>query len=226
MKEVNDEAGAFQDIPLVSAYAGDMKFMVPFIREGGAVSHSNAHGDTILHADADGWQHRMVEFLILSGVDVNIQNKDGDTALHTVTRSRTVPAEGRFLRDSVPEKARKETFRELLLFGKVDAEILNVQGANALHLAAHEGDSLAITELLMARRELVDKVTSKGATALLLAILREHVECAKLLISFGADISVTLTDGVRRLDLLRSGENVQLRLLCDAASAEGAEPGN
>ena len=198
----------------ISAYAGDMHFIVSYLREGGPASFTNTHGDTILHAAADGWQHRMVEFLIIWGVNVNAQNKDGDTPLHVLTRSSEVPFEGKLLLDSEPEQARRNTFRNLR---KTDTSIKNIQGANALHLAAYRGDLVAIQELYsIDRKSLIDEVTSKGVTALTLAILEEHVECVKLLINLGANINFKMTigsDSFRPIDLLHSSENAELRSL-------------
>lgn len=202
--------------PHISAYSGDMRFIVPFLREGGTVSHSDPHGDTILHAAASGWQHRMVQFLILTGADVNAQNKDGDTALHAIIRSRAVPspAKGQWLRGTELDEARRATFIELFI-GSADRTIKNVQGASPLHLAAHEGDLFAIDLLLLAGSEAVDLPSSKGATALALAILEEHVECARRLLMAGADPNIELVDGIRPADLLHSSEIPGLKCLCD-----------
>jgi ankyrin repeat protein len=57
--------------PNLSAYAGNLDFVVAFLRAGGPVSHADANGDTMLHAAATGWQHRMAELLILFDADVN-----------------------------------------------------------------------------------------------------------------------------------------------------------
>jgi ankyrin repeat protein len=144
----------------------------------------------------------MGEFLILSGADVNAQNDVGDTPLHMVTRTRDIPAEGQFLRNRfvgkiVPQEARKATFR-MLHFRKANMRITNVHGANAIHLAAHAGDLLALDELLSSGGlDLIDEVDAKGLTALALAIACEHVDCIKRLINMGADLKFRLPNGTR-----------------------------
>jgi ankyrin repeat protein len=204
-----------ENVPHVSAYTGDMNFMVSYINAGGPLSQRNANGDTILHAATDGWQYRMVEFLALSGSDVNAQNKQGDTPLHTIVRSRETPFEGEFLQRIANEDARRETFRILLHHG-ADLCIKNMQGANALHIAAHDGDLIAIEELLVGKRiKSIDTVTSKGVTALVLAIFQEHIACVKHLITLGPDLNFLLPSGNTPLTLLHKSENADLRAICD-----------
>lgn len=217
------KADSSENVPHISAYAGDMNFMVPYIQAEGPPSQRNTDGDTILHAAADGWQHRMVEFLVLSGADVNVQGKHGDTPLHTIVRSRDLPFEGQFLRHIAPADARRETFRMLLRHG-ADTSIQNKQGANAVHIAAHEGDLVAIDELLLGgRNKSVDAVTSKGVTALVLAILQESVDCAKRLIAFGADVNFRFQDDFTPLRMLYSSENAELRALSNGIDTNRTE---
>ncbi|MHB0947393.1 MAG: hypothetical protein ACYC3B_09500, partial [Sedimentisphaerales bacterium] len=61
----------------------------------------------------------------------------------------------------------------------------------------------------------IDEVTAKGTTALALAILGEHVDCAKRLIQLGANIKFKLPNDKRPLDLLRSSGNAALQALCN-----------
>src|SRR5438309_1497855 len=135
-----------EDSPLVAAFAGTMEFIVPFLRAGAPASYCNSFGDSLLHAAAEGWQYPMVEFLILSGANANAQNRNGDTPLHTVTRSRQVPVDGMFLSDADSLDARRKTFSALLT-RRADRTVKNIQGAIPLHVAAADGDLLAIDAL-------------------------------------------------------------------------------
>jgi ankyrin repeat protein len=219
MTENLNKADSDENGPHLAAYAGSMDFMVAFLRADGPVGYSNSAGDTPLHAAADGWQSRMVEFLILSGAGVNAQNKNGDTPLHTLTRSRIIPCKGTFLKDIVPQDAREATFRMLLLRG-ANTGIKNLQGGSALHLAAWEGDLVALNMLSIASSCLIDDVTTKGVTSLALAILGEHVDCATRLIKMGANINFILPNGERPVDLLRSSGNSALQALCDLSNSD------
>jgi len=197
-------------VPLVEAYAGNMRSIVTFLRAGGPVTCATSHGDTMLHAAAEGWQHTMVEFLIASGANPNAQNDNGDTALHVVTLSRSCPSKGLFLKHIAPEEARRQTFFQLLFYGKTEAGIVNAQGVSALHLAATNGDALAVLQLTLERPQLVDQLTAKGAPALFLAVLGGHAECARFLIASGANVNFELKNGYRICDLIRSSDNAEL----------------
>jgi ankyrin repeat protein len=82
-----------------------------------------------------------------------------------------------------------------------------------LHLAAWEGDLLAINVLSDART--INEFASKGVTALVLAILNEHVDRARRLLAFGADINIELVGGKRPVDYICSSENTEIRALID-----------
>jgi hypothetical protein len=53
--QTSEDNKSSDNVPLISAYAGDMNFVVPFLRDGGPVSYRNSEGDTMLHAAAMGW---------------------------------------------------------------------------------------------------------------------------------------------------------------------------
>lgn len=196
--------------PLIAAFSGSMEFLVPFLKSGGPVNYVDNHGDSLLHAAADGWQNSMIDFLIISGANPNAQNSDGDTPLHMVTKSRDIPSEGTFIFEDDPFIAREKTFIALLLRG-ADRKIKNIQGANSLHLAAWEGDLHAINQL--ARPQDIDDRTSKGATALALSILNGHSSCAKRLIQFSADPKIKLPSGCTILDLILNHDSRDVREL-------------
>lgn len=195
---------------LIAAYAGNMDFVVPFLSAFGSANYANSDGDTLLHAASDGWQHKMIEFLLVSGANPNAQNRNGDTALHTVTRRRDVPYDGVFLSESEPLVARSETFSVLLLRG-ADTGLLNTQGANPLHVAAWAGDSHAIERL--GPSSTIDARTAKGATALMLAVLNGHSFCSEQLMRFGADASLELPSGNRILNAIRETDDPDMTRL-------------
>ncbi len=206
--------GGGDGAPHMAAYMGDMDFIVAFLKAGAPIEYCNSDGCNLLHAAADGWQSRMAEFLIIYGVNINAQDKNGDTPLHTLVRSRVNPFKGMGIDGSISENDREATFRSLLLRG-INVRIKNVQGANALHLAAYEGDLEAVKILALSSYRWIDEVTTKGATALALAILYEHPECARHLIKSGADLNFKLPSGMRLLDVLEASENPGLRRLYD-----------
>jgi len=192
-----------------------MDFVVPFLKSWGSALYANSHGQTLLHAAAEGWQHRMIEFLIIYGADPNSQDKDGDTPLHALTRSQEIPSRGTFMGDSNPQDARIAAFRTLL-WRKAHTGIKNAQGATALHLAAWEGDLLAVSELTLGETPGgIDDLTTKGATALTLALRNNHVACAKRLLQSGADALFQLPSGRSLVDVMRSSDNPEMRALAE-----------
>ncbi|MCK9425716.1 MAG: ankyrin repeat domain-containing protein [Ignavibacteriaceae bacterium] len=204
---------SYDNVPHISAFAGDMNFMVPYINAGGPPSHQKTDGNTILHAAVEGWQFSMVEYLILCGADINAQNKYGDTPMHTLVRSNNVPFNGKFLNDIKAEDAREKTF-QLLFLKRADLSIKNEQGVNPLHLSSYNDDIFAVKQLLP-RVGSIDDLSSKGITALVYAILEEHVEVTKLLISSGANLNFTFNEGITPLRLLYSSDNPELKALAD-----------
>lgn len=203
-------SGSIDAAPFLAAYAGEMNFIVPFLREGASASHADDTGATLLHAAADGWQSQMVAFLILYGADPNAQDHHGETPLHALVRSMKVPADGVFLPKTDYRKSRSDTFWELLT-RKSDRKIKNSQGTLPLHLAAWNGDCDAITQLVTA--ETVNALTAKGATPVVLAILNGHANCVKLLARHGGHLHGQLPSGRSIAELLNESENAEIRAL-------------
>jgi len=103
----------------------------------------------------------------------------------------------------------------MLLRNGADTNIQSTQGGNALHIAASEGDIIAIDELVVGgRMKSVDAVTNKGATALVLAIFQEQVACVERLITLGADVNYQFYEDATPLRLLYSSENAELKAIC------------
>jgi ankyrin repeat protein len=80
-----------ENVPLISAYGGSMEFVVSFLKAGGSIDYMNSNGETMLHAAAEGWQHQMINFLLIWGANVNGQDRFGNTPLHRLTLTREPP---------------------------------------------------------------------------------------------------------------------------------------
>ncbi len=209
---VNSAGSDSRSNPLISAFAGDMITVVPFVLAGGSLSHSDTDGNTMLHAAASGWQEKMVEFLILAGATVNAQNNDGDTALHLLT-DRASPTPGPLAKsERSPKEARRSTFTQLFV-GGAELTARNNRGHIPLHVAALRGDILALEALLTADPSFIDVPGPTGATALALAISKGYVDCTRLLIQAGADPLLDIRDGIRPIDLLQLSDNPAMREL-------------
>ena len=185
-----------------------MEFVVSFLKAGGPIDYANSDGQTMLHAAAEGWQHQMINFLLIWGANVNGQDRFGNTPLHRLTLTREPPGPLTVAepKESDLIKHRLLSFRSLFL-GRPSLGLKDKRGGTALHLAAWEGDVVALDALLLGyNSSTIDEVSDKGATALLLAVLNNHVVCAKHLLNFGANIRFEISPGKTVLDrILETG---------------------
>ncbi len=67
------------------------------------------------------------------------------------------------------------------------------------HLAARTGDIQALANIIRSDPEQIERVDSKNNTALHVAILRDHLEAAQLLIAAGAPINAQNNRGLTTL---------------------------
>jgi len=206
----------------IASYSGSMEMIVPFLKNGGDVNLPNEDLSTLLHSALEGWQHSMAEFLILSGANINFQNKFGETPLHSLVRHREPPFDnGLFLKTLNPADARTECFK-LLRSHEADISIQDDQGNNPFHLAALTGDVFALKEIaLLWAKDMIDLKNGKGATALALAIHKEHIDTIELLIRLGSNINIPLSKGVTPFTLLYLSENKSSREIAGKLWKEG-----
>ncbi|OHW90621.1 glycerophosphoryl diester phosphodiesterase [Colletotrichum incanum] len=109
----------------------------------------------------------IVEMLVEAGVDINWQDKTGETALHLAAR---------FGHDEIAKSLIKGTGEQ-----KADLEIAeNTYAWTPLHVAAVDGH-LAMVQLLVDSGAVVAKADSSGWTAKEHAALRGHLDIARLL---------------------------------------------
>ncbi|KAK9274999.1 hypothetical protein L1049_022256 [Liquidambar formosana] len=170
-----------------------------------------------LHYSAAQGHHEIVSLLLQSGVDINLRNYRGQTALMQAC-----------------QHGHWEVVQTLVLFKANIQRADYLNGGTALHLAALNGHSRCIRLLLAdfvpsipdfwnvrgkrsknedsisgfdesALCEVINKPADGGITALHMAALNGHVESVQLLLDLGASVSeVTLEDGTT-IDLIGAG---------------------
>lgn len=170
-----------------------------------------------LHYSAAQGHHEIVSLLLESGVDINLRNYRGQTALMQAC-----------------QHGHWEVVLILILFKANIHRADYLNGGTALHLAALNGHSRCIRLLLadyipsspdfckMLREKLndeesvsefdhkalvqvVNRPSDGGVTALHMAALNGHVESVQLLLDLGASVSeVTVEDGTT-IDLIGAG---------------------
>lgn len=170
-----------------------------------------------LHYSAAQGHHEIVSLLLESGVDINLRNYRGQTALMQAC-----------------QHGHWEVVQTLILFKANIHRADYLNGGTALHLAALNGHSRCIRLLLadyipsipnfwsMLRKEpnhedstsefdegalsrLINRAADGGITALHMAALNGHFESVQLLLDLGAIVSeVTVEDGTT-IDLIGAG---------------------
>ncbi|KAG4133458.1 hypothetical protein ERO13_D08G097000v2 [Gossypium hirsutum] len=170
-----------------------------------------------LHYSAAQGHHEIVSLLLESGVDINLRNYRGQTALMQAC-----------------QYGHWEVVQILILFGANIHRADYLNGGTALHLAALNGHSRCIRLLLAdyipsipdcwniltnkskdkestsdfdesALCEVINKPADGGVTALHMAALNRHVESVQLLLDLGASVAeVTVEDGTT-IDLIGAG---------------------
>ncbi|KAK4772801.1 hypothetical protein SAY86_014576 [Trapa natans] len=172
-----------------------------------------------LHYSAAHGHHEIVSLLLESGVDINLKNYRGQTALMQAC-----------------QHGHWEVVQTLILYGANIHRADYLNGGTALHLAALNGHSRCIRLLLsdyipsvpdvwnilkeqtnnseasLAELEginglsqVINKPADGGITALHMAALNGHAESVQLLLDLGASVSKVTVDDGTAIDLIGSG---------------------
>ncbi|XP_023547016.1 E3 ubiquitin-protein ligase XBAT32-like [Cucurbita pepo subsp. pepo] len=177
-----------------------------------------------LHYSAAHGHHEIVSLLLESGVEINLQNYRGQTALMQAC-----------------QHGHWEVVQTLILFNANIHRSDYLNGGTALHLAALNGHSRCIRLLLAdyvpstpkfwtnneepvskfdfsVVKEVVNRTSDGGITALHMAALNGHVGSVQLLLDLGASASqVTVEDGTT-IDLIGAGSTALHYAACGGSA--------
>ena len=167
----------------------------------------STHG---LHLTAYLGLSTVLPLIIEQGVDLNIKDDDGNTALHAVILAA---AQGRSWKDVLkwlldhkldPDAQNREGRTALhvgiyqnefdrqvgivrqILESHPNLDVLDHQGMTLLHCAAIKGH-IEIVQLLLERGSTVDLADREDQTALFYAVYRGHLQIVRMLLNAGAD---------------------------------------
>ncbi|XP_015590680.1 26S proteasome non-ATPase regulatory subunit 10 [Cephus cinctus] len=143
---------------------------------------------------ASAGRDKVVNVLLNEGADLNAKTMDGHSALQYAASKNW------------------KTICAALLEKEADINICDKRGATPLHRAASKGNT-AIVKLLLEYGNIlkIDSRDASGNTALHLACEEDREEEAKLLMSNGADVTVTNKLGKTPFDLAKPGLLRQLK---------------
>ncbi|KAK0585035.1 hypothetical protein LWI29_022516 [Acer saccharum] len=117
----------------------------------------------------------VIEILLKSNIDVNDTDTEGNSALHCS-----------LIKSSVVSTQQQNRILFLLLKRGAQVNQRNKLGLTALHIAAASGNVQAIQVLLLEDPECINAKTVTKETPLFFAVKNDHIECAELLLSWGA----------------------------------------
>jgi ankyrin repeat protein len=176
------------------AFSGSIDCVAAYLAAGAPVDYVNKHGESMLHAAAEGWQPEVLQILLSSGAAVDAQNDLGRCAVHRWVEGPSEFVCNSFHWSSEVLLSRQAESLRILLDYSCRLDLLDAGGGAPLHVAVHERRFEAVRHLLLAGAN-IEQRTSKGASALLLAILAEDSNIARTLLESGADPHQTVPDG-------------------------------
>ncbi len=207
------------------------------IDHGGDLFGGDADGRTpVHHAAANGMSHTLI-LLLQRGCNPNVRDREGQTPLHHALK-QPLPQATALLRALIrhgadPEAA--DSAGETPLGQALEADNDDCKRwlhwspwplptrplrATDLHAAAAAGDAAAVERLLELGFD-VDARDAQGATALLRACGKGHLQAARVLLEQHADVRLSTPGGATALD--RSGHRQAYRAGVSAARAAGAD---
>ena len=158
------------------------------------LNQANKEGQTALMlvaSNSDDDHAFFVKFLVEAGADVNMQDRDGLTALMLA-----VDRPSYLKRRKNDTKLHNTSGVQSLIKGEADLSLQDNIGRNALMIAIKSNQSIAILKLLTENMSvsILNQVNKEGQTALMMAASNHNQKNAIcLLIAAGADLNVTDT---------------------------------
>jgi ankyrin len=176
--------------------ASFLNFCVVLAAMSGSPLH--AAGSEVADAVLQG-KKEVVRALLQKGVDVNVPQIDGTTALHWAVRADDLE------------------MTDLLLRAGARASATNRDGATPMQLASLNGSAAMIGRLLKAGVDANAPLSSSGDTALMLAARTGKAEAVKLLLDSGAKVDARESwgDTTALMWAVAEGNHAVVRLLID-----------
>ncbi|XP_077211349.1 serine/threonine-protein phosphatase 6 regulatory ankyrin repeat subunit [Tasmannia lanceolata] len=152
--------------------------------------HTDRRVTQLLLTASQARDDEVLEVMLMTSIDVNETDGDGNSALHW------------FLRGSSGSQDLRVA--KLLLGHGARVSRRNRLGQTPIHVAAANGNLQALEILLAHDRDCVNIPSETKETALFLAVKNDFKECAQLLLQYGANPQVLNLRNQRPIDLAKS----------------------
>ncbi|KAE8600152.1 hypothetical protein XENTR_v10013104 [Xenopus tropicalis] len=226
---VSEEGDTFLHLTVIHGWT-DTALCFISLAPADVLSIQNDLYQTGLHLATYLGQLEVVEALVSKGVNLELQDRKGDTALHVACKNQNLACAKALLQGpNGPQNLQLQNWKGLSclhiatlkgnsslisLLLKHGADINDQEGTSGktpLHLAVEMLDGALLTHLLQQRPE-VDSLMYNGCTPLHLAVGRKDAGLARLLCQAGADTLRRNREGDTPQDLAE-GNNQLLALL-------------
>ncbi|CAB0039786.1 unnamed protein product [Trichogramma brassicae] len=172
--------------------------------------------------------NKVVQWLLRSGADPHLVNKNGDTALHLALKGQHEEAAIWLMRYGAdPSLATKDGDTSLhlalkrrhhkivccLLSSSVDPSLANKDGDTLLHLALKHRNNKEVVEWMLRAGAGLSLANKHGETPLHLALKHRYEEIAESILRSGIDLSLANNDGLTPLHLICSYYYYKIDLL-------------
>ncbi len=161
------------------------------ILNGANIHDRTNNGSSILHTAVTHANSDAVAYILTSGVDINLQDANGQSALH---RALLKPG-GNYNISKITK----------LLNAGLDITLKTKGGQTALHLAliGYARNTQEVVTLLLEKGADLNACTAEGYNALHLAVLNHDLKFVQWLVEQGANVNAKDKNGKTALDLAR-----------------------
>ena len=218
-------------------YSGSIRNI---LNSGIDVNDKDENGNTalinIVSGKEDKNQLKKIRAVISGRANINIQNKEGLTALMLIASSGDDSTIRALISAKADLDAEDKDGNTALIYavqnnnvggakaiirGKPNLNKQNKNGNNALMIASENGFEEVVRSLISAKANL-DMQNNKGDTALLLSVYNKKNNVVKILIDAGADINIKNKDNKDILSVIRKGYDYLniIEIVCPITSKE------
>lgn len=161
---------------LYFAISNDNKEMASFLIDSGANTFFNYRGKNLLHIAIENENMEIIKLLVEKGVDINFQDRKGNTALHELCKLGNL---------------------EIIKFLLDNGAYVNVQnsvGMTPLHLSIMS-ENIEMVELLIRKGADINITDKRAQTPIELAVSLSNLDIVKLLLKNKAKIDIKNSEG-------------------------------